>query len=82
MAARISQFNAVDSCYLMSGSYDLLIFASGADLREVASFVSERLASVSGVLSTATHFMLRAYKEQGHLLLSPNEDGDKPIVSP
>ena len=82
LAARISQFDAVDSCYLMSGSYDLLIFASGADLREVASFVSERLASVSGVLSTATHFMLRAYKEQGHLLLSPNEDGDKPVVSP
>ena len=82
LAARISQFDAVDSCYLMSGSYDLLIFASGADLREVASFVSERLASVSGVLSTATHFMLRAYKEQGHLLLSPNEGGDKPVVSP
>ena len=82
LAARISQFDAVDSCYLMSGSYDLLIFASGADLREVASFVSERLASVSGVLSTATHFMLRAYKEQGHLLLSPNQSGDKPVVSP
>ena len=82
LAARISQFDAVDSCYLMSGSYDLLIFASGADLREVASFVSERLASVSGVLSTATHFMLRAYKEQGHLLLTPNQRGDKPVVSP
>ena len=82
LAARISQFDAVESCYLMSGSYDLLIFATGADLREVASFVSERLASVSGVLSTATHFMLRAYKEQGHLLLSPNQSGDKPVVSP
>ena len=82
LAARISQFDAVDSCYLMSGSYDLLIFASGADLREVASFVSERLASVSGVLSTATHFMLLAFREQGHLLLPPNEGGDKPVVSP
>lgn len=82
LAARISQFDAVESCYLMSGSYDLLIFATGADLREVASFVSERLASVSGVLSTATHFMLRAYKEQGHLLLTPNQSGDKPVVSP
>ena len=80
--ARISQFDAVESCYLMSGSYDLLIFAIGKDLREVASFVSERLASVDGVLSTATHFMLRAYKEQGHLLLSPTESGDKPAVSP
>ena len=81
LAARISQFDAVESCYLMSGSYDLLIFAIGKDLREVASFVSERLASVAGVLSTATHFMLRAYKEQGHLLLSPTESGDKPAVS-
>lgn len=82
LSARISQFDAVESCYLMSGSYDLLIFAIGKDLREVASFVSERLASVEGVLSTATHFMLRAYKEQGHLLLSPTESGDKPAVSP
>ncbi|MGB0259323.1 MAG: Lrp/AsnC family transcriptional regulator [Coraliomargarita sp.] len=82
LSARISQFEAVESCYLMSGSYDLLIFAVGKDLREVASFVSERLASVEGVLSTATHFMLRAYKEQGHLLLSPTESGDKPAVSP
>lgn len=82
LAARISQFEAVESCYLMSGAYDLLIFAVGKDLREVASFVSERLASVEGVLSTATHFMLRAYKEQGYLLLSPTESGDKPAVSP
>jgi DNA-binding Lrp family transcriptional regulator len=65
----------------MSGSYDLLVIATGYDLREVATFVSERLASVEGVLSTATHFMLRAYKEQGHLLLSPVEDSDKPAVS-
>jgi DNA-binding Lrp family transcriptional regulator len=82
LAARISQFEAVESCYLMSGTYDLLLFAKGKDLREVATFVSERLASVEGVLSTATHFMLRAYKEQGHLLLSPTESGDKPAVSP
>ena len=82
LATRIARFDAVESCYLMSGSYDLLIFATGNDLREVASFVSERLASVDGVLSTATHFMLRAYKEQGHLLLSSTEDEDKPAVSP
>ena len=48
----------------MSGSYDLLIFATGR-ICAVATFVSERLSSVEGVLSTATHFMLRAYKEQG-----------------
>lgn len=82
LATRISRFDAVESCYLMSGSYDLLVFAVGNDLREVATFVSERLSSVDGVLSTATHFMLRAYKEQGHLLLSPGEGSDKPAVSP
>lgn len=82
LATRISRFDAVESCYLMSGGYDLLIFATGNDLREVATFVSERLASVEGVLSTATHFMLRAYKEQGHLLLSSVDGSDKPAVSP
>ncbi len=82
LATRIARFNAVESCYLMSGAYDLLVFAVGNNLREVASFVSERLASVEGVLSTATHFMLRAYKEQGYLLLSSGEGSDKPAVSP
>lgn len=82
LAARIARFDAVESCYLMSGGYDLLIFAKGRNLRAVASFVSERLASIEGVLSTSTHFMLRAYKEQGYLLLSPGEGSDKPAVSP
>jgi len=82
LATRISRFDSVESCYLMSGSYDLLVIATGNDLREVATFVSERLASVGGVLSTATHFMLRAYKEQGYLLLSPADGDDKPAVSP
>ncbi|MFP4166676.1 MAG: Lrp/AsnC family transcriptional regulator [Opitutales bacterium] len=82
LAARISRFEAIESCYLMSGTYDLLLFACGKDLREVATFVSERLASVEGVLSTATHFHLRTYKEQGHLLENPVDDSDKPAVSP
>jgi DNA-binding Lrp family transcriptional regulator len=82
LATRISRFDAVESCYLMSGAYDLLIFAVGRDLREVATFVSERLASVEGVISTATHFMLRAYKEQGHLLMVSADSSDKPAVSP
>ena len=81
LAARVSRFDAVESCYLMSGGYDLLVFATGSDLREVALFVSERLASLEGVLSTATYFRLRTYKEQGHLLLSPGEGSDRPSVS-
>ena len=82
LAERISRFDSVESCYLMSGSYDLLVFTKGADLREVATFVSERLASIEGVLSTATHFRLRAYKEHGHLLLSSPNSSDRPAVSP
>ena len=82
VAERISRFDGVESCYLMSGSYDLLLFAKGNDLRSVASFVTERLASVDGVLSTATHFRLRTYKEQGHLLSDSSSNGDKPAISP
>ena len=52
----------------MSGGYDLLVEVEGKNLREVATFVSEKLSTIQGVLSTATHFVLRAYKEQGVLM--------------
>ena len=67
-AERIARFDEVESCYLMSGSYDLLVFVRGASLQKVAGFVSEKLSTIEGVLSTSTHFMLRCYKEQGFLL--------------
>ena len=82
LAERIAAFETVESCYLMSGRYDLLVRVVGRDLRSVAGFVSERLASVEGVLSTATHFMLRAYKEQGYIVPNATEDPEKPSVSP
>lgn len=66
-ANRIAQFEQVESCYLMSGGYDLLVVVRGKDLREVALFVAEKLSSIQGVLSTATHFRLKAYKESGIL---------------
>jgi DNA-binding Lrp family transcriptional regulator len=65
IAARVARYDEVQSCYLMSGSYDLLVVVEGRDLRQVASFVSEKLATIQGVLSTATHFMLKPYKERG-----------------
>ena len=68
LADRISRFDEVESCYLMSGGYDLLVFVKGASLQKVAAFVSEKLSTIEGVLSTSTHFMLRCYKEQGFLL--------------
>lgn len=75
VAARIGKFPQVESMYLMSGAYDLLLFVKGASLQEVANFVSARLAPLDGVLSTATHFMLKTYKDQGVLMESePHDD--------
>ncbi|MCC6355620.1 MAG: Lrp/AsnC family transcriptional regulator [Verrucomicrobiae bacterium] len=81
LAARIAKFSEVTSCFLMSGSYDLLIIVEGKTLRQVATFVSEKLATLEGVLSTATHFMLKAYKEQGVLMEAESPD-EKLKVSP
>jgi DNA-binding Lrp family transcriptional regulator len=65
IAQRISRFPEVASAYLMSGTYDLLLFIEGRSLREVAAFVSERLSPLEGVISTSTHFMLKTYKRLG-----------------
>lgn len=68
LAERIAKYSEVNSCYLMSGGYDLMVVLEGRSLREIAAFVSEKLATIQGVLSTATHFMLRPYKVQGVLV--------------
>ena len=81
LAHRISKFDEVESCHLMSGAYDLLVIVKGRNLHSVATFVSERLATIDGVLSTATHFLLRSYKEHGHLLGREGESSEKPAVS-
>jgi DNA-binding Lrp family transcriptional regulator len=82
LAERISKFDEVESCYLMSGGYDLLVFVNGASLQKVAAFVSEKLSTIEGVLSTATHFMLRSYKEQGFLLDVKHEAAERLKVAP
>lgn len=81
IASRISAFPEVDSMFLMSGGYDLLVFVKGRNLREVASFVSEKLATIQGVISTATHFMLKTYKDQGVLMEAERTD-ERLKVSP
>ena len=81
LAHRISKFEEVEACHLMSGGYDLMVIVQGKNLHTVASFVSERLATMEGVLSTATHFLLRSYKEHGHLLSKDGENPEKPPVS-
>ena len=65
MAERIARFPEVQGCYLMSGGYDLLVIVEGRTLNEVAGFVSEKLATIKGVVGTGTHFRLKAYKENG-----------------
>lgn len=82
IAERISKFDRVESCYLMSGAYDLLVIMRAQNLKRVASFVFEKLAPIEGVTSTATHFMLKAYKEQGYLLEQAAAEAAKPAVSP
>ena len=81
LAERIAKYSEVSSCYLMSGGYDLLVFVEGNTLREVASFVSEKLATIQGVISTGTHFMLKPYKEQG-VLMAKQQAEERLVVSP
>ena len=74
IAERISKFPEVRSAYLMSGTYDLLLFVEGKNLRNVAQFVSEKLSPLEGVLSTSTHFMLKTYKRLGVLMQQESSD--------
>ena len=73
VAERVAKFDEVEAAYLMSGGYDLLLFVSGKNLLEVARFVSEKLSTIHGVLSTATHFILKKYKVEGALMKSSEE---------
>ena len=81
LAERIAKYGEVESCYLMSGGYDLMVVVKGTNLREVASFVSEKLATVQGVISTATHFMLKPYKQQG-VLMKREANDERLAVTP
>ena len=79
LAERIAKYAEVRSCYLMSGGYDLLVVVEGTDLRQVATFVSEKLATIHGVISTATHFMLKVYKDHGLLVHAESNEDRLPI---
>lgn len=81
VADRISRFPQVRSAYLMSGGYDLLLFVSGNSLNDVASFVSEKLSPICGVVGTATHFMLKAYKKND-VLMTVADENERPPIAP
>ncbi len=81
MAERIQKDPEVQSVYLMSGGYDLMIILEGKTLREVSSFVSEKLSALDTVLSTATHFILKKYKDHGTVLSRKKED-EREMITP
>ncbi|MEG1479769.1 MAG: Lrp/AsnC family transcriptional regulator [Kiritimatiellia bacterium] len=81
IADRVAKFDEVEAVYLMSGAYDLLLFVEGKSLLAVARFVSEKLSTIHGVLSTATHFRLKTYKQNNVLMAKPVED-TRLVVSP
>jgi len=73
VAERICRFPEVRSVRLVSGAYDLAVFIEGKNMREISNFVATKLATIEGVLSTATHFILKTYKQDGVMF----EDGEK-----
>ena len=81
IAERIYNYPEVKSVYLISGGYDLMVILEGKTLREVSSFVSDKLSTLDTVLSTATHFILKKYKDHGTILAKKNKD-ERMLVTP
>ena len=79
IAEKIMQYDEVECVYLMAGAYDLLLIVNGRTIQDVSSFVAKRLAAMPGMLSTATHFILKRYKEEGVPLIDKKKDGREMI---
>lgn len=81
IARRIAKFDQVTSCFLMSGGFDLVVVVEAETLREVAQFVTEKLSTQEGVLSTSTHFQLKAYKQNG-IVMAGESNKERLTVAP
>ena len=81
IAERIYKYPEVQSVYLISGGYDLMVILEGKTLRQVSQFVSDKLSTLDTVLSTATHFILKKYKDHGTILDTPEKD-ERMLVTP
>ncbi len=79
IAKRVYQYDEVESMYLMSGGFDFTVIISGRTLRDVSMFVSSKLAPIPGVRGTATHFILRKYKEKHALYCVEKPEKESPI---
>ena len=80
IANRISRFDEVDSIFLMSGGYDFMVIVNGKSMKEVSSFVFNKLATIDYVQSTATHFVLKKYKDHGVALQDKPTDKRTNVV--
>ena len=74
IAERIYSFPEVTSCYLLSGTYDLLVIVEGKDMHDVSNFIAEKLSPMENVRGTVTHFLLKKYKEDGVILKQKKEN--------
>lgn len=81
IAERIYQYNEVDSVYLMSGAFDFMVLLEGKTMREVAQFVADKLAPIDSVTGTATHFVLKKYKDHGTVMEDKKKD-ERQLISP
>ncbi len=81
IAERIYRYPEVRSVYLISGGYDLMVILEGKSLKEISAFVSDKLSTLDTVLSTATHFILRKYKDHGTVMARKKED-EREMITP
>ena len=81
MAEKISKYPEVNAVYLISGGYDLLVSIDGKSLMEISRFVSEKLSALDSVLSTATHFILKKYKDHG-TIFNKKEVDEREMITP
>ncbi len=82
IAQRIQNFDEVKAVYLMSGAFDLTVIMEGKNIKEISSFISTKLSTLDSVLSTATHFVLKKYKDHGVILEEEKKGDERMIVSP
>lgn len=82
VAERVYQFEEVESVYLMSGGFDLTVIIDGRSMKEVAHFVSTKLSPMESVLSTATYFVLKKYKEHGLPMVKKGSDDERMLITP
>ncbi|MCR5154634.1 MAG: Lrp/AsnC family transcriptional regulator [Lachnospiraceae bacterium] len=82
IAERIYRFEEVTTCYLVSGNYDLAVIIEGRSMREIANFVAEKLSPLEAVVSCATNFVLRKYKEHGMPLVGEAKEDERMLITP